>query len=251
MKLCGLNPNELATVFENNPRAYMAMKGAVAEEHLKKYLTSMQSSELISDFNDASGDFDKDFYVKTNKGKNIVIECKNAEVSKLTTKRDFLEYFSYLQKSEGTYQGEDFTGSKDFTGAQLKDLYKRLPQQFRESGIPRYEFSASKLKFKSVKTTSDKIFIDQFDDSKLTVDFQRTRNSNNKIASKNDPKTNRFYTLNELDIVAVCLFSRSMKWEFLFASANNLLVHEKYATHYSNRLVINSQKWTSNLSEIL
>lgn len=52
-KLSGLTPNELAEVLENNPRAYMAVKGAVAEEHLKKYFIELGNNGHIAQFRTA------------------------------------------------------------------------------------------------------------------------------------------------------------------------------------------------------
>lgn len=37
-KLTGLSDQDLAGVFTKNPRAYMAVKGAVAEKHLENLL---------------------------------------------------------------------------------------------------------------------------------------------------------------------------------------------------------------------
>ena len=47
-KLCGLSPDELADALENNPRAYMAVKGAVAEVHLNKYFVELGNSGKIA-----------------------------------------------------------------------------------------------------------------------------------------------------------------------------------------------------------
>ncbi len=252
-RLCGLDPDELAEALENNPRAYMAVKGAVAEVHLHKYLIEQGNLGHIVGLKSAQGDFDKDFYIQLPDGREFAIECKNIEVLKTNqNKTSCIEYLRYLQLKEDIFEGQDFSNISDYTLADLKVLHSDLPQSFRESGIPRYEYSASKIEEKSLAGgLSDSDFLAQFDNSPLSIDFQRTRNSNNKKGVNADPKTNRFYTLDEVDIVAACLFSRTMKWEFVFGSKSSLIIHPKYKGLYSNRLVLDSKKWHSNLMDVV
>jgi len=252
-KLCGLTPDELADVLGNNPRAYMAVKGAVAEEHLRKYLIELGNKRLIAAVKTAQSDFDKDFYVTLFDGREIAIECKNVEVLKTNnSKKAYLEYFTYLQNKHGLFPQMSFQSANDFQSADLKALYSSLPQNFRESGIPRYEYSASKINQQSIHAgLTDQDFLVQFDKFPLTIDFQRTRNSNNKKEEVIDPKTNRFYQLDEVDIVAACLFSRTMNWEFVFGSRDSLIIHPKYKNHYSNRLVLDPSLWKTNLLDIV
>ena len=44
-KLTGLSDQDLADVFAKNPRAYMAVKGAVAEKHLENVLVIIRPKE--------------------------------------------------------------------------------------------------------------------------------------------------------------------------------------------------------------
>lgn len=81
----GLTPQELSEVFQQNPRAYMAVRGAVAEKHLKKVLTGLLENDQINGFRNASGDMDKDFYIQV--GTTLItLECKNVEVIKTSNK---------------------------------------------------------------------------------------------------------------------------------------------------------------------
>ena len=253
LKLCGLTPNELAEVLENNPRAYMAVKGAVAEEHLRKYLNELGNDGLISGVKTAQSDFDKDFYVKLFDGREVAIECKNIEVLKTNnSKTAYLEYFTYLQKEFDLFPQHSFQSIDDYKISEFKGLYSSLPKNLRESGIPRYEYSASKINQKSVHgELNAQQFLSQFDNLPLTIDFQRTRNSSNKKEEINDPKTNRFYQLDEIDVVAACLFSRTMNWEFVFGSRASLIIHPKHKNHYSNRLRLYPNLWNTNILDIL
>ena len=145
--------------------------------------------------------------------KEVAVECKNVEVLKTNSnKASYLAYFKYLQSKETLFKGKNFDQASDYTTVQLKELYTELPQYLRESGIPRYEYSASKIQDHSVLGELNNFdFLSQFDSFPLSINFQRTRNSENKAGEKSDPKTNRFYELEEIDIVAACLFSRTMK----------------------------------------
>lgn len=47
--LTGLTDDELADVLIDNPRAYMAVKGAVAEKHLEKILSKhVEHGQIVS-----------------------------------------------------------------------------------------------------------------------------------------------------------------------------------------------------------
>ncbi len=61
--LTGLAQDQLAEVLVENPRAYMAVKGAVAEKHLEILLTDLQNNGAVTSFRKGRGDFEKDFYV--------------------------------------------------------------------------------------------------------------------------------------------------------------------------------------------
>jgi hypothetical protein len=240
--LCGLSPNELADVLENNPRAYMAVKGAVAEKHLQLIFDSFLEQRKIHSYKVAESDFDKDFYVKLLNGKEVIIECKNVQVLPLNSKSNLLSYFYYLQESKKLVQEIDISNLDNFLLKDLKLIYKGLPQKLRESGIARYEFSAQKMKIHSINHPD---FLSQFDKNPLTIDFQRTRNST-EISSDEPSKAGRFYRLDEIHLVAACLFSRTMKWEFIFGSKNAFDIHPKYQFRYSNRLILKPGLWYHN-----
>lgn len=252
-RLSGLTPNELAEVLENNPRAYMAVKGAVAEEHLKKYFMELGNNGHIAQFRTAQSDFDKDFYVIMPDGREFAVECKNVEVLKVNSRKsDYYDYFKYLQQTTEVLTDFSLEEANELSRKDLDKLFKTLPQNLRESGVPRYEYSASKLRQRSINgSLTNKDYINQFSAHPLTIDFQRTRNSGNKDGSENNPKTNRFYRIGEIDIVAACLFSRTMQWEFVFGSKESLIVHPKFTTHYSNRLVLHSGLWRSNFLDVV
>ncbi len=65
-KLTGFQgESEIAEVLFENPRAYMALRGAIAEKHLEKLLEQWKANGDIREFRAAAGDFDKDFYIET------------------------------------------------------------------------------------------------------------------------------------------------------------------------------------------
>ncbi|USD24572.1 hypothetical protein [Flagellimonas marinaquae] len=243
--LCGLSPNDLAEVLENNPRAYMAVKGAVAERHLKDYFKSLQEKKVITSFKEAENDFEKDFYVTLLDGREIIVECKNVEVQKISTKNDLLNYLRYVQLNKGELTQVNLDKSNHFSLKDLKNLFSRLPQNLRESGIPRYEFSASQLSYTSIHDgLNPDNFLNQFNHSKLSIDFQRTRNSRDDSSLESKGKAARFYKLDEIDIVAACLFTRTMKWEFVFGSRKSLVIHPAHNDRFSNRLQLDPKLWS-------
>ncbi len=272
-KLTGLSEQDLAEVFAKNPRAYMAVKGAVAEKHLEKLLLEYQANGKIKCFTTASGDFDKDFYVILNDGKKISLECKNIQVLSTSNKTLVSQYInflidnSYLDESwlKGTINNLIKSGgillepdSKDSIDS-LEDIfklilsqktkttdkvYKSFPQDLRESGVPRYEFSSLLVKESDALVNDIDTFITQFDDHPLSIDFQRTRNSTD---DDGDTKKQRFYCLDEIDVVGACLFSRTMKWQFVFGHSRHFAIHKKYEDRYANKLLIEPGKWSSDL----
>lgn len=252
-RLSGLTPDELAEVLENSPRAYMAVKGAVAEEHLKKYFVNLGNEGHISQFTTAQGDFDKDFYVTTRDGRRFTVECKNVEVLKVNSKKsDYFKYFKYLQQTAGVLTDISTDKISELSRKELDEIFRTLPQNLRESGIPRYKYSASMLPQQSINGgLSDKDFLEQFSPHPLTIDFQRTRNSGNIGDANNNPKTNRFYRIGEIDVVAACLFSRTMQWEFVFGSKDSLIIHPKFDTHYSNRLILHPGLWKFDFLDVI
>ncbi|RLD24818.1 MAG: hypothetical protein DRI71_01450 [Bacteroidetes bacterium] len=251
-RLCGLEPNDLAEVLENNPRAYMAVKGAVAEKHLKNYFEKLKTQGSISDFRTASSDFEKDFYITLLDGSVKVVECKNVEVQKVNTKSEYFNYLTFIQKNKKLLSTVDFTSIEDYSLNDLKNIFSALPQSMRESGIPRYEFSINQVPTKSIHDDlSSEEFLTQFDHAMLSIDFQRTRNSRDNSDNDENGKAARFYKLDEIDFVGACLFTRTMKWEFVFGSRESIDIHPKYPDRYSNRLKLNPKFWEFDFLEML
>lgn len=269
-QLTGLSDSELAEVLSKNPRAYMAVKGAVAEKHLEKILTSLLIKKKILAITKCSSDFDKDFYVTLANKKEISLECKNIEVLKVSGRDAAIDYLRFIL-AQGLLDFDyaktlfppkllpsnvkDIKSIHDFVltlskspVAVIKEIYGKLPQELRESGIPRYEFSAAKLGAKSITELSDKKFLEQFDDSPLTIDFQRTRNS---TSDDGDNRKQRLYEKNEVDVVGACLFSRTMQWEFVFGKSSYFDISKNYQDRYSNKLIIRPGKWSGDLLECL
>jgi hypothetical protein len=250
----GLTAAELSDVFENNPRAYMAVRGAVAEKHLEKVLIELVESGDISDIQSASGDMDKDFYLRVG-SRTFSLECKNVEVTKITTKSAICDYLNYLD-SDGLIEIDGICSSLAIEEAEiselplgvLKTIIQTLPQKYRESGIVRYQYSASKVANPSVGSMPSNEFVQQFHATPLTIDFKRTRNSTDETGNT---RRNRFYRSDEIDLVAACLFSRTMEWKFLYAKAEHFNRHEEYLDRYSDKLVLEPGIWTDNLVELI
>ncbi|EGT3627675.1 hypothetical protein FAP94_14990 [Morganella morganii] len=250
----GLSAVELSNVFENNPRAYMAVRGAVAEKHLEKVLNELINIGEIIDIQPASGDLDKDFYLNVG-GRTLSLECKNVEVAKITTKPAICDYLSYLNDNglielneTLTELGIEETELTRLSLGDLKSIIQSLPQKYRESGITRYQFSASNVENPSVGSIRPMEFLEQFHSNVLTIDFKRTRNSTDETGNT---RRNRFYKSDEIDLVAACLFSRTMEWKFLYAKAENFKRHDQYPERYSDKLVLEPGIWTDNLVELI
>ena len=253
----GLTPAELSEVFENNPRAYMAVRGAVAEKHLDKVVAQLVEEGAINDYRTAAGDHDKDFYLQVN-GVEVSLECKNVEVIKTNTKAKKASYLRYLEDEkllpsghlESSFQahGLEGKGIDDLSGKELDEMIKGLPQSSRESGMIKYQFSASKLEVPRVGEIADDQFVRQFEGDPLTIDFQRTRNSTDKDG---DARRNRFYKHGEIDIVGACLFSRTLEWKFLFAKAEEFPKHDKYPDRFKNSLKLEPGVWVSDIRQLL
>jgi len=269
-KLTGLSNQDLADVFAKNPRAYMAVKGAVAEKHLEILLDSYKSSGVIADYRGASGDFDKDFYITLPDGREVSLECKNIQVLDTKKKNTFMAYIQFLVSSSylqenwlvQTFQAMAQEGVIIETETAVDSLtsllevmlsektkvstnfYKFFPQHLRESGVPRYEFSASLVNECDVTSLDINDFINQFSHYPLSIDFQRTRNSTDEDG---DTKKQRFYRVDEIDIVGACLFSRTMKWQFIFGHSRHFDIHKKYEDRYSNKFIIKEDSWSTSL----
>ena len=251
-RLCGLEPDDLADILENNPRAYMAVKGAVAEKHLNSYFKGLKTSGQILDYRSAASDFEKDFYVSLHDGRQIIVECKNVEVQKYNTKNDKLGFVKYIKQNKGGLSYYDFSDPEKFDTKKLNEIINELPQNLKGSGIPRYEYSSMQIPITSVKGGLDSAsFLTQFDHSPLSIDFQRTRNSRSESSTDSDGKEARFYKLDEIDVVAACLFTRTMQWEFVFGSRPSLTKHKKHKGRYSKRLILDPKLWRYNFLDMV
>lgn len=229
-KLTGLTPSDLADTLIANSRAYMALRGAVAEKHLWNHLENLKSTGKIESYRKGKSDSDKDFYVRTKKTTSeIVVECKNVEVIKIK-KSDKERYFKFV--SDTTLNSPDV--SKKYKS------YDDLPTEYKQSGIYRYMFSAQDFSGKGLPNTKEALGKYLSAASRpLTIDFQRTRNSSN--GSGEAVPTNRFYEKTEIDVLAICLFSRTLHWEFVFVPNQNFPVHPKYDGHYHNKFIVSPE----------
>ena len=274
-KLTGLSSQELANVLVKNPRAYMAVKGAVAEKHLKKLLVDYKENRKIKGFENAKGDFDKDFYVTLKNNKTISLECKNIQVLNIGSKKIFPEYIKFLVQNkylDESWLIDTFRSMIRDRGILLKegrrinnlhdllelileekartstDFLNYFPQNLKDSGISRYDFSSLMVKTTNIFNIDINSFIGQFSNNPLTIDFQRTRNSTDKDG---DTRRQRLYKKGEIDVVGACLFSRTMKWQFIFGHSRHFDVHRNYNDRYANKLVIKEGKWSPCLLSCL
>lgn len=67
---------EILDVVLNNNRTLMNLKGAIAEEHLKRQLDALARQGQIEDFAPIDADGKPDFWVQF-RGRRLYIECKN------------------------------------------------------------------------------------------------------------------------------------------------------------------------------
>jgi hypothetical protein len=249
----GLTPEELSEVFQSNPRAYMAVRGAVAEKHLDKIMRELVQEGSIENYRCAAGDFDKDFYLQIN-GIELSLECKNVEVIKITTKAEMVSYIQFVEAQGFVPCGYIENALKEFglaevgvdklSGDNLEKVIAALPQSLRQSGLAQYQFSASKVGNTVPGNISDKLFVEQFNSVPISIDFQRTRNS------KENPEA-RFYKTNEIHLVGACLFSRTLEWKFLFAWASGFDRHKEHKDRYHNKLRLKPGVWVSDIRELL
>lgn len=77
--------SEILDVVLKNNRCLMNLKGAVAQEHLARYLNRLKTQRKIQDFGQIDEDGKPDFWVKC-KGMILQVECKN--VQKIPKGRD-------------------------------------------------------------------------------------------------------------------------------------------------------------------
>lgn len=81
----------------------------------------------------------------------------------------------------------------------------------------------------------------------VTIDFWRTR-------SPKEKPWERYYQLQEFQVVAACLWNRTGTWDFRFAATADLPRHPEYADRLLNRLEVDldeSERWTADLASLL
>ncbi|MEZ4750943.1 MAG: hypothetical protein R3B54_10065 [Bdellovibrionota bacterium] len=250
-RLTGLTPNELAEVLQNNPRAYMSVKGAVAEKHLDKTLSALKADQTISDYRKGRGDFEKDFYVRlTGKKEEVSIECKNVRVLDLGSLSLKREYLKFLKRNQYDLDLPDETHIESLNNSELRDLYKSLPQEYSDSGVPRFSFSRNLAKVAGPIGKNDpKKYLQQFGDHRILIDFKRTRNS--RDVGETDNRAKRLYKIGEIDIVAACLFSRTLEWDFVYCGARCFVKHHDYNDRFSDAMHVAPDTWTNDLRTVL
>lgn len=254
--LTGLSPDDLADTMMENPRAYMALRGAVAEKHLFNCLVELKTNGKIFDFRTGKGDFEKDFYIKTSRGaKEISLECKNVEALKISTKPDYIKYLNFLISNKSLPEALVKSAEKILSNAatydlgEIKKFFATMPLSLKESGVMRYQYSKKLAQVGAFPSTQSELtsYLQSFNTQPLTVDFWRTRNSND--ADGNSAKENRFYKKGEVEILGVCLFSRTLEWKFIFFECSSFPAHNKYEDRYHNRFALNATKAKLFLSD--
>lgn len=72
---------EILDMVLSNNRLYVAMKGAAAQEHLRKYLTELYRQGVLDSFEQIDKDGQPDFKLTFN-NHDYLLECKNVEKEK-------------------------------------------------------------------------------------------------------------------------------------------------------------------------
>jgi hypothetical protein len=248
-RLTGLPSDEVGETLLSNPRAYMSLKGAVAERHLFNLLTNLATEGRIHSFRKGFGDFEKDFYLRKSKSsREISLECKNVQVITTSTLELQKAYLTFLVSNNYIDRKKDHISSLDSKA--LKQEFAQLPIDLRESGLARYKFSRDLARIDSkIPNGKEEFYLKNFQKNPISIDFQRTRNS--RDVKEKDNKSARFYHESEIEIVGACLFTRTLEWDFVFCSAKFLSRHKKYRDCYSNSLIIDPTKWICDLGTVL
>lgn len=76
-----MTAEEILDMVLANNRLYIAMKGAAAQEHLRKYLTELYRQGILEAFEQIDKDGQPDFEL-TFEGDDYLLECKNVEKEK-------------------------------------------------------------------------------------------------------------------------------------------------------------------------
>ena len=76
-----MNSVEILDMVLSNNRLYVAMKGAAAQEHLRRYLLELHRKDTLDDFEQIDKDGQPDFRLNFD-GHSYLLECKNVEKEK-------------------------------------------------------------------------------------------------------------------------------------------------------------------------
>lgn len=76
-----MNAAEILDMVLSNNRLHIAVKGAVAQEHLRKYLTELHRRGVLDAFEQIDKDGQPDFRLIF-EGRDYLLECKNVEKEK-------------------------------------------------------------------------------------------------------------------------------------------------------------------------
>lgn len=103
---------EILDVVLKNNRTLMNLKGAVAQEHLSRYLKDLKQKGLIDNYESIDKDGQPDFKIKF-KNNEILLECKNVEKEKKRIKDITIDFWrTRYQKTKGPISR--FYHQKDF-----------------------------------------------------------------------------------------------------------------------------------------
>lgn len=280
--LTSLSCEDLADCFVRKSRAYQSVRGAVAEWHLERHLRDLRDSGGIAGYSAGERDSDKDYRIQLPSGEQKIVEVKNVEVINVRRNmRLMMHYLLYLY-DEGLIQleflmsrcdhlsiDEKISCEKDAVIEILREcshadlgnvLLPALPSVFRHSTIWKYRFSArmfeNRVSSANPINLSDWLNLFVIDDP-VSIDFQRTRNS----LSRQDPdrrgritdgRESRVYRPDEIDIIAACLFARTLRWEFVFCRAKDIFVRDKNgSSKFPKNIRVLGACWKGSLLECL
>jgi len=107
-----MSANEILDVVLKNNRTLMNLKGAIAQEHLSRYLEDLKQKGIIQNYETIDKDGQPDFRIKF-KNKDILLECKNVEKEKKVNKDITIDFWrTRYQKTKGPlsrfYHQSDF-----------------------------------------------------------------------------------------------------------------------------------------------
>ena len=261
----------------------MSLRGAIAEEHLGIDLDTLVKSKQFARVERAATDSDIDFTVTVPSGSSYVVECKNAMAIKLN-QPELAAYLQFLisrgyvtplqfdvalqeeapplhaaigprrrfpDKEVYAAAVAEVVGTRGYKGYADKAM-KRLPAWAQFSSLPRYQFSRWRAAIAVGRSEPYAIgdvdvdtLLEQFGaNSPLTVDLQRTRGGTDGEGSGTRP-----YRVGKLDVLAVCLHARTLRWEFLYGHS----LPTSNGTEYDKKveLLPGHGRWFATLPECI